>query len=333
VTKEMGGSRAAAVATLLLLSPIIGEVLSGATRLSFIFALVPEIMVWGCGALLIRDLVRRWKAGFPGALLLGLGLAIAEELIIQQTSLAPLPWLGSTPAYGRALGVNWPYFLFMLGYEAVFIVLVPIQVTELIFPERRAEPWLRTRGLVASGVVFLVGSFIAWFIWTQQARPLVFHVPVYHPPAPTLALGALAITLLAVAASRVRQAPPNPVARAPRPWLAALAALLLGFPWYLLMVAVFAPRPDLPLWILLAAATAWALAAFLLLRRWSSATGWNDDHRFALCAGALVVCMLAGFLGASAWPPLDVVAKGVLNAIAVVAMAALGIRISRRRVA
>jgi len=35
-----------AIATLLLLAPLIGEVLSGATRLSFIFAFMPEIMVW-----------------------------------------------------------------------------------------------------------------------------------------------------------------------------------------------------------------------------------------------------------------------------------------------
>jgi hypothetical protein len=72
----------------------------------------------------------------------------------------------------------------MLAYEAIWIVLVPIQVTELIFPapECRDEPWLRKRGLAVSSVVFLVGSVVAWFLWTQNARPNVFHVPVYHPP-------------------------------------------------------------------------------------------------------------------------------------------------------
>src|SRR5204863_7232571 len=52
------------ILTLVVLSPMIGEVLFGATRLSFIFVLVPEIMVWGCGTLIIRDLVRRWRAGW-----------------------------------------------------------------------------------------------------------------------------------------------------------------------------------------------------------------------------------------------------------------------------
>ena len=108
------------IVTLLLLSPVIGEVMSGSTRLSYIFALVPEIMVWGCGTLIIREVVRRWQGGWTSLLLLGFGLSVAEEFIIQQTSIAPLPWAGAASVYGRVWGVNWPYFLFMLGYEAVW---------------------------------------------------------------------------------------------------------------------------------------------------------------------------------------------------------------------
>ena len=49
--------------TLVFLAPFIAEVLSGATHVSVIFALVPEMMVWGCGTLVIRELVRRWGGG------------------------------------------------------------------------------------------------------------------------------------------------------------------------------------------------------------------------------------------------------------------------------
>lgn len=133
--------RTAPAITLLLLAPVIAEVLSGATRVSYIIVLVPEIMVWGCGALIIREVVVRWRGGWTSVLLLGLALSIAEEFIIQQTSPAPLPWLGSAPVYGRVWGVNWVYFLFMLGYESVWVVLVPVQVAELIFSERRNDRW------------------------------------------------------------------------------------------------------------------------------------------------------------------------------------------------
>ncbi len=136
--------------------------------------------------------------------------------------------------------------------------------------------------------MFLIGSFIAWFLWTQQARPDVFHVPVYHPPALTVSLGVLAIALLAVAAYGVREAGRTPSDRVPpRPWVMTTAALVLGFPWYLLMVLVFSPHPpDVPLPIAMALACAWAIGAYLLIRRWGSASGWRDTHRWALCFGA-----------------------------------------------
>jgi hypothetical protein len=323
--------RVGPIVILLLLSPVIGEVMSGATRLSYIFALVPEIMVWGCGTLIIRDVVRRWQGGWTSTLLLGFGLSIAEEFIIQQTSIAPLPWLGTASAYGRVWGVNWPYFLFMLGYEAVWIVLVPAQITELIFPERRHKAWLRTRGLVVASAVFLLGSFIAWFLWTQRARPLMFHVPVYQPPFLTVLIGVSAIAFLAASAYLVRQSwrdtsPGIP----PRPWVVATAAFLLGLPWYSLMILVFAPAGELPLLVPVVMATVWAAAVFFEIRRWSLTSEWRDVHRWALCFGALLVCMVGGFLGASAWSLMDTVAKAVLNVIAVVYMARLAVRIARR---
>src|SRR5580700_11067854 len=97
----------ASIWTLLILAPVIAEVLSGSTRLSILFVLIPEIMVWGGGALLARELVRRWRAGAASLLCLGLALSIAEEFIIQQTSIAPLPFPGANADFARFWGVNW----------------------------------------------------------------------------------------------------------------------------------------------------------------------------------------------------------------------------------
>jgi hypothetical protein len=330
-TESSRKQRISPIVTLLLLSPVIGEVMSGATRLSYIFVLVPEIMVWGCGALLIREVVRRWQGGWSSMLLLGLGLSIAEEFLIQQTSIAPLPWLGTAPAYGRVWGVNWPYFQFMLGYEAIWIVLVPVQLTELIFPERRHQPWLRARGILVASAVFLIGSFIAWFSWTQQARPLMFHVGPYHPPVLTLLIGVVAIALLAASAYLARRFWRTPApGRPPRPWVVATTAILLGLPWYILMVLVFVPPRNLPLLVPVALALVWATGAVLLIKRWSLTTEWWDLHRWALCFGALLVCMTGGFLGAGAWPIMDTIAKAVLNVIAILCMASLALHIKRR---
>jgi hypothetical protein len=308
-----------AIASLLLLSPLIGEVLSGATRISFIFAFIPEIMVWGCGALLIREAVRRWRGGWISVLSLGLALSVAEEFIIQQTSLAPLNWMGAT-SNGRLWGVNLFYFLFMLGYESVWIVLVPIQITELIFPQRREQPWLRTRGIVISALLFVLGAFIAWFLWIKQARPKAFHVPDYNPPLATFAVGIASIVALVFVAYRLRTRRAEPaMRRSPGIWRTALTTVGLVLPWYVLMVLMFIPKP-VPAWPALIAGLTWAGLAFFVIRRWSSSSGWQDMHRWALSFGALLTSMAAGFLGSSLWPRMDVSGKLILNIIAVAGM-------------
>lgn len=318
-----------AILSLLLLSPLIGEVLSGATRISFIFAFIAEIMVWGCGALLIREAVRRWRGGWISVLSLGLALSVAEEFIIQQTSLAPLNWMGAT-AYGRIWGVNLFYFLFMLGYESVWIVLVPIQVTELIFPQHREQPWLRTRGIVISTLLFVLGAFIAWFLWIKQARPKAFHVPDYNPPLATFVVGIAAIVAFVFVAYRLRTLRVEPASRrAPGIWRVALTTVGLVLPWYVLMALMFIPKP-VPAGPALIAGLAWAGLAIFLIRRWSSASGWQDMHRWALSFGALFSMMAAGFLGSSLWPRMDVIGKMILNIIAVIGMIVLARSIQRR---
>ncbi len=320
--------RIAPALTLLLLAPFVAEVLSGATRISFLFAYVPEVMVWGCGALIIREVVLRWRGGWTSILLLGLALSVAEEFIIQQTSIAPLPWLGTAHAYGRIWGVNWVYFLYMLGYESVWVVLVPVQLTQLIFRERRGERWLRTPGLVISAVVFLLGSFIAWFTWTQQARTVVFHAPKYSPPPQLILCGLLAIVALVLAGWRLSGLR-DPVSHpTPKPWLVAVGVFVLSLPWWILISLVFIPSVPVSPAIPLAAGLVWAILAYAVIRRWSSGSDWGDLHRFAIVFSAILVCMLGGFLGSSAWPRVDLIGKVILNVIAVVALLALARRLT-----
>jgi hypothetical protein len=321
---------------LIVLAPLIGEVLSGSTRISFIFAFVPEMMVWGCGALIIRESVRRWNGGWTSVLLLGLALSVAEEFVIQQTSVAPLPGPAISASYGRFWGVNWIYFLFMLAYESVWIVLVPIQVTELIFAKRRNERWLSNRGLVVAGLVFAIGSFMAWYAWIKRARPIVFHAPNYIVPYETILAGVLAIVLLALmayAVRRVGQTAQLESRMAPPVWMVGSAALVLGFPWYRLMTLIFGLRSLTPFWIPVIAGVSWAAFGYLLIRYWSSSAGWGDLHRWALTFGAVLVCMAAGFLGSKAWPRVDLVGKWVLNVIAVFGFVWLWYQIRRRVVA
>lgn len=328
-----GSRKIAPALALLVLAPLVGEVMSGATRVSYIVVFIPEVMVWGCGALIIREMVQRWRGGWTSMLLLGLALSVAEEFIIQQTSIAPLPWLSSTQSYGRAAGVNWVYFLYMLGFESIWIVLAPVQLTRLLFPDRQKETWLRTRGLIISGIVFLLGSFIAWFSWTQQARTKVFHAAEYHPPPALIAAG-LVTTALLIAAGWALRGVREPLGhlsrKAPPPWLVGAGAFFLGIPWWVLIVLVFIPNIPVAPAVPLAAGVLWAALTFFAIRRWSSGAGWGDLHRWALVFGAILVCMVGGFGGSSVWPRVDLIGKIVLNAIAVLALIALGRKLIRQ---
>jgi hypothetical protein len=328
--------RLAPIFTLVLLAPGIAEVSSGATRLSYIFVLIPEMMVWGCGALLIRDVVRRWHAGWTSMLLLGLGLSIAEEFVIQQTSLAPLPWVAA-PAYGRVWGVNLIFFLFMLGFESVLVVMVPVHLTELIFPAHREQPWLKVSGWVISSLAFLAGSYLAWFMWIKIARAKVFHVPPYQPSLLTILAGVVMVALLVLAGYALRnvgQQPTDPPlsssASAPSPWIVGIVTVLFGFPWYALMALIFGPRRNIPLWIPVVAAITWAGLAYIAAWRFTFSPNWSDTHRWAAIFCAALVCMMAGFLGSGTWSRMDLVAKAILNVLIVAGLIWLALRISRR---
>ena len=327
-TKRLIWRRSSPVITLLLLSPVIGEVLFGATRITTLFVLLPQVGTWGCAAVIIRDLVRRRRRGWFAILLLGLALAIAEECLIQQTSLAPLPGVDSEHPYGRALGVNWVYFLWALGYESVWIVVLPIQLTELIFPLRRDEPWLKTRGLVISGIIFMIASFVAWYSWTQLYLPQYFPQLAYSVPLSSVVIALATITALAIAAlGRQRPSRPNQEATrcAPGPWLVGLAACALGLSWFGLVLLAFGAAPTVPAAIPITAGIGVAALAYFLIVSVSKSVDWGDSYRVALVFGAMIASMLAGFviLKLGAAPPIDVIGKLVLNLIAVFLLARL----------
>jgi len=334
-TTRSAWERAGPVVTLLFLSPVIAEVLFGATRVTTLFVLLPQIGTWGCAAVIIRDVARRRHRGWLSILLLGIALAVAEECVIQQTSLAPLVGVDPNQAYGRAIGVNWVYFLWALGYESIWAVLLPVQLTELIFPARRDEPWLGKRGLVIAAAVFALSSAVAWYIWTQLFVPRYYPELAYQVPLSSVVVALTAIIALSAAALGRRRPPrpePGTTLPAPRPLLVGLAALVLGLPWFALVFLAYGAVPTLPAVIPMAAGLALTGVAFPLIAHWSGSPAWQDSSRLALVSGGLIASMLAGFLvfkvgGAL---PIDVVGKLALNVIAVVLLIRLARRVQSR---
>jgi hypothetical protein len=83
-------NRIAPALTLAFLAPMLAEVLPGATRFSSIFVFPIEMAVWG-GAARHGTCARESRGlGWWSLIFLRLALSVAEEFLIQQTSVAPM---------------------------------------------------------------------------------------------------------------------------------------------------------------------------------------------------------------------------------------------------
>jgi hypothetical protein len=229
-------------------------------------------------------------------------------------------------------GINLVYLLFMLGFESVWVVVVPVEVTELFFTQRASQPWLRLRGAIIACIVFLLGCRIAWYGWTQKARPRLSAVP-YHPPLGLIALGFAAIAALIALAWLLRgfgQPKQNDRRRTAPAWLAGLTALLMGAPWFVLIGECFTPKPIQPFWIPVVAGSAWALAAFALFVWWSSRSAWGTRHRMSAAIGATLASMAAPYVSIASWPKIDVIGELFFDAIALIGIVLLTKRVFGR---
>ena len=327
---KMGGI--APALTLMFLAPLLTEVLPGATRFSSIFVLPVEICVWGIGALFIRETLRRFHLGWTAMILMGLALAIAEECLIQQTSLAPLVIRLKGQTYARAFGINYVYFLWALIYEPVFVVVLPIAVVELIYPGRRQMPWIKKSGFFVLVPLFLLGSLLAWFSWTQIARLKVFHVPAYHlaPLAALTAFAAIAILLYAAARTGRNKAQPQTSLTPPPPTVLGI----LGGVWAILLYGVvllgFGIDPSFPEWVAIAAPIlVLVFLPLIFLPKFVNHPEWQIKHRFALSCGTIIGSMAAGQLGFWGTGGPDLYFKVITNLIAVVLLALLGRRLHK----
>ncbi len=327
-------SQAAPGLTLVILAPLLAEILPGATRLSSIFVLPVEICVWGGGALLIRCAVRRRGLGWRSLLLLALALAVAEECLIQQTSLAPLVIQIKGQVYARAGGVNYVYLLWALVYETVFVVFAPVYLAELIFRARRDDPWVGKRSRFVVAAFFVLGSFLAWFSWTQIARPKIFHLPAYNPPFPVVAVAVTVIAALifcALGPFRDSLAPPAAPLKPPPTWLLGTAACIWATLWYALVLLAFGIAPQFPPAVAVGAGMLLPAAILLWLPRWTAHPDWGDAHQFATVFGAILGSMLASFIGFIGSLPLDLYFKTGVDVLALVGLIALGARVRHAR--
>lgn len=312
--------RVISVFALLFLSPVITNLHFGAIRITNIFALIFSATAWGCGSLLIRELVRRRGQGWSTVFILGVALAITEECVFLQTSFYPLIGVDPNQVYGRLYGVNWPYLLWSLGYESVWAVAIPILLVECLFPACRNEPWLGKAGLGVLSVIFVVAGVFRWYGWTRVFIPQAFPASAQGPSALHV-ISAIAVivatSVMAIKIQKLRVREHITHVAPPSLWGLSIVSLACSLVWFILLFLAYGAVWSLPAAIPMAAGILFAPAVIALFFRWATSPSWRDIHTLSLAFGALLASMTAGFLvlkGSNA-PTVDYVGKIVVNVL------------------
>lgn len=305
---------------LYFLSPIIGELLSGsAPPVEFFnpFGLIILPALYGSGALLVREVALRWGKRWPTILLLGLAYGIVEEGLMVKSFFDP-HWmdLGLLGVYGRWAGVNWVWSISLMIYHAVISIAIPILLVELLYPEKRDQPWLGRRGRIGLSTLLVLVVLFGFLALTT-----------YRPP---FLLYGLALIVTAGIIWVARQLPRQFTwAMTNQPWKPIRIGLLgffsiIGFFLCLWALPSLGMPPVVTILILCA-------GSYLVLRlAWHAAGGggWDDRGRFALAAGALSFFILLAPLSENYPSRLDNPAGMTLVAL----LALIGLLLVRRRI-
>lgn len=189
---------------LLLLPPALGELLSASSPPAaffnpVVFSLL--VLLYGCGALLMREARVRWDLQWS-IVFLAVAYGIIEEGLMVKSFFNP-GWvdMGTLSGYGMYLGVQWAWTIMLTFYHATISTLIPIAIIDMLWPEYRDVPVLKKRGivLVSFGLVFVtLLGMVFMGSWEENGM-----VPFY--PNPLLLVGGfIAVAMLVSSAYKYR---------------------------------------------------------------------------------------------------------------------------------
>ena len=213
-----------AAITLFFVAPFVAEYLLGDLSLKMLAALILMAPMYGGGALLIREFVRRKGRGWPTILCLGAAYTLLEEGLVTQSLFNPdylnlhLHFL--QPAHVAWLGIGGWWTLLMFNLHTFWSIGVSIALVEGLFPERAHEPWLGVVGETIFSVLFVLGLIANTLLGFRQNQ--FWASPVQ------LGVTALLFVLLVVVAFATPAGMAKREGTVPSAWLPAVAALVLG---------------------------------------------------------------------------------------------------------
>jgi hypothetical protein len=306
------GTRVAPAVGLFLLAPLVAEFLLGNLPITALPGLVLLAPLYGGGALLVREIVRRAGRGVPTMLVLGIAYGLLEEGIGTQSLFNP-NYAGVhllEDGFVPALGIAGPWTVFVLTLHAVFSVTAPIVVVESLVPDRARTPWLGRVGSTVAAVLFVAG-LAGTFAMSLAMDPFL-------APVPSLVAVVVLAALLVVLAFRLPRLE-RTTGAVPPAWLVLVGGLVAGAAF---MVSQGLPGfPAMVVTLVLEA----AMAAVVITL--SARSGWSARHTLALGAAALLTYAWHAFPQGPILPvapTVDLIGNAIFaaGAVALLAMAA-----------
>ncbi|MFC7545675.1 hypothetical protein [Plantactinospora sp. GCM10030261] len=278
------------IVALLLLAPWAAECSwGGFTVVDYPGVLIILAPMYGGAAVLIREVARRTGGGWPAIVLLAGAFGVIQAGLVDQ-SLFNLGYLEDTEfadlveANGRTvvpgLGFDAGQAIDFVGNHIALSICAPIALVESFLPpHRRNRPWLGGPGLLAVGVLYVLGSLL---IFSDDGGRKGFLA------SPAQVTFASVVTLVLVGAALLpRRRPVARPGRPPRPVVVGLAALGPHAVGYLVYGTGW-------LSVVIRLAAAGVLA--VLLMRWSRRAGWGHRHVLAACAAGLAQAAVTAYL-------------------------------------
>ncbi|MDX6281365.1 MAG: hypothetical protein QOH03_2436 [Kribbellaceae bacterium] len=306
---------------LFFLSPLVAEYLLGNLPITALFAVVGLACLYGGGAVLIREVVRRRGWGYPSLLVLALAYAVLEEGVTTQSLFNP-DYVGLRlldEGHIGFLGMGAPWTLFVLTLHTVWSITVPIVLVEAV-SKRPREPWLGKIGLWVVGVFFFVGVVATTAIQLANDS-FVASVGQFVGTAVVLvALIAFAAWLGGRAVADRRSS-----GGVPAVWLVGLSALLVTSGFMLVSDVGVSGW-----WAAVIYLAGWA-ASVRVVRFWGRHESWSRRHVLALASGALLTYAWHGFPEKPVFDApkaVDLVGNGIFAGLAVVLLVVAWRRVS-----
>jgi hypothetical protein len=277
------------VLALAVLAPVCAEYLWGyddstGHPLALVGNLIIFTPLYGCPALLIREVARRRGLGWPGIVLLAAAFGVVEAGVVDQSMFSrdyrDIPYWHdiADPTYVAPIGLSIFLAVSFVANHVVASIAGPIALVEALAGKRGREPWLGRTMIVVTTLLYLGAS--ALVLGDHLANE-----SEHASAGQVVGAGMAAALLIGGALLMGRRPRTQRPGASPSPWLVAPAAFAVG-----LGSQTMPPSPLGTDVLLLIYGTAAAAIWWL-----SGRPGWGRAHAAAVAVGGLSAFSVGAF--------------------------------------